>query len=450
MPVWPDDNSESKRLYERGCKVFPGGITRIVPWMEPFPVYTKFGRGAYVTDVDGTERLDLLNNFASLIHGHAHPKVIEAVSKQLVLGTAYTNPTEAEIVLAEMICDRVESAELIRFSNSGSEAVMSAIKAARAVTGRPAIVKVEGGYHGSYDYAEVSLDTPKEKWATPPRSVGYATGVPERLLDDVFVVPFNDPVMAERIVRNHRDRIGAILLDAAPSYLGFTPISKEFAAKMRALATAQSTPLASKIGAVMILDEVITFRLDSGGAQRKFGISPDLTVLGKIIGGGFPVGAGAGSRDVMKVFDHRFGKPAVPWSGTFTANPMTMTAGRATLELLTPDLIDHLNALGDRVRAGLNKAFASAGYPGQATGVGSMFKLIAHDRPVYDYRSQKHTDAEAAALIELQRLLVKKGFHISGLGMGFLSTVMHAQEIDRFCEAVADCLRILHPSTTRK
>jgi glutamate-1-semialdehyde 2,1-aminomutase len=201
--------------------------------------------------------------------------------------------------------------------------------------------------------------------------------------------------------------------------------------------------LATEIGAVMILDEVITFRLDHGGAQKKFGIEPDLTVLGKIIGGGFPVGAVVGSAEVMKVFDHRAGKPLVPWSGTFTANPMTMTAGRVTLEILDADLVAYLNGLGDRVREGLTRAFASSGYPGQVTGVGSMFKIMAHQRPVFDFRSQKHSPAEAAAIAELQRMLVLKGFHISGVGMGFLSTAMVPEEIDRFCEATEECLREL-------
>ena len=435
MPTWPDDDCESRKLYERGLKVYPGGITRIVPWLEPFPVYTRSGKGAYVTDVDGVSRLDLLNNFASLIHGHAHPRIIEAASRQLALGTAFTNPTEAEILLAELLCDRIDTAEQVRYSNSGSEAVMSGIKAARAVTGRPAIVKVEGGYHGSYDYAEVSLDTPKDQWANPPRSVGYAAGVPERLLQDVLVIPFNDPATARQIVRANRDRIAAILLDAAPSYLGFTPVSQEFADTLRELAT--------EIGAVFILDEVITFRLDHGGAQKRFNIKPDLTVLGKIIGGGFPVGALVGSREVMKVFDHRAGKPLVPWSGTFSANPMSMVAGRVTLEMLDPAQVGYLNQLGDRVRAGLTSAFAASGYPGQVTGVGSMFKVIGHQRPVFDYRSQKHTDAEAADIVELQRLLVLKGFHISGAGMGFLSTAMVPGDIDSFCAATEECLRDL-------
>ncbi len=158
MPAWPHSESRSKALYERAAEVMPGGITRIQPWQDPFPVYARRGEGAYVVDMDGTRRLDLLNNFASLIHGHAHPAIVEATTKRIALGTAFTLPTEPEVELAETICGRVDGFEWIRFSNSGSEAVMCAIKAARALTGRSKIVKVEGAYHGAYDYAEVSLE----------------------------------------------------------------------------------------------------------------------------------------------------------------------------------------------------------------------------------------------------------------------------------------------------
>ena len=435
MINWPDNDSRSRQLYDRALNVMPGGITRIVPWQEPFPVYADSGSGAYVRDVDGAGRMDFLNNFASLIHGHAHPAIVEAVISQVGLGTVFAMPTEAEVKLAELLCERIGTAEWVRFSNSGSEAVMCAIKAARALTGRPAIVKIEGGYHGSYDYAEVSLAPPRESWELPPRSVGYSAGVPGSVLDDVLVVPFNDSNAAEQVIRRYKDRIAALLLDATPSQFGFLPISADFAARMRALAT--------EIGAMMILDEVISLRLHRGGGQEFFSIKPDLTVMGKIIGGGFPIGAVAGPREVMKVFDHRTGKPPVPWSGTFTANPVSMTAGLVSMELLTADLIDHINQLGDQVRHGLTEAFRSAGYPGQVTGVGSLFKLHAHDRPIHDYRSQLHTDAENQTLLKLQKQLVNKGYHVSGTGMGFISTVMTSREIGRFCSVVEECLRLL-------
>lgn len=200
MPAWPHSESRSKALYDRAAEVMPGGITRIQPWQDPFPVYAGRGEGAYVVDVDGTRRLDLLNNFASLIHGHAHPAIVEAATKRIALGTAFTLPTEPEVELAETICGRVPGSEWIQFSNSGSEAVMCAIKAARALTGRSKIVKVEGAYHGAYDYAEVSLDPDPQNWGNEPRSVGFSAGVPKGVTEDVVVIPYNDVEASERIV----------------------------------------------------------------------------------------------------------------------------------------------------------------------------------------------------------------------------------------------------------
>jgi glutamate-1-semialdehyde 2,1-aminomutase len=431
MPAWPDSDSISSLLYERASKVFPGGITRTLPWQEPFPVYAARGEGAYVVDVDGTRRLDLLNNFASLIHGHAQPEVVKAVQKQVAFGTAFTLPTEAEVALAETICERVDSFEWVRFCNSGSEAVMSAIKAARALTGRSKIAKVEGAYHGSYDYAEVSLDSTPENWGNEPRSVGYAKGTPKGVTDDVIIIPFNDVEVAERIIRANRETLAAVLIDACPSYLGFVQISKPFVEMIERVTR--------EIGAIFILDEVISFRVHRGGAQTLFGIQPDLTVLAKIIGGGFPVGAVAGPRKFMRVYDHREGKPALPWSGTFTANPVTMTAGRVTLDLLNQSEIDRLDALGERLRQGVTKAFADANFPGQVTGLSSMFTLFGHRRPVVDYRSAFSTKAEAKKIELLQGALTLKGYHIARIGKGFLSTPMTEAEIDGFIDAVAEC-----------
>lgn len=432
MPSWPDPLSRSKALYDRAAEVMPGGITRIQPWQDPFPVYAGRGEGAYVVDVDGTRRLDLLNNFASLIHGHAHPAIVEAVTERVALGTAFTLPTEPEVDLAETICRRVDHFEWIRFSNSGSEAVMCAIKAARALTGRPKIVKVEGGYHGAYDYAEVSLDPDPQSWGNDPRSIGFSAGVPRGVTEDVVVIPYNDADAAERIVMNARDELAAILLDVAPSYLGFTPISPEFARAMQALAR--------RIGALLILDEVISFRMHEGGAQTLYGISPDLTTMAKIIGGGFPVGAIAGPREVMRVFDHRQGKPLLPWSGTFTANPVSMVAGKVSLDLLSQAAIDRIDALGARLRAGVAAAYRARGFPGQVTGVSSMFRLHGHSRPISDYRSYYHTPVENRRVEALQRALLDESYHVSGKGMGFVSTIMTEDDIDGFVAAAGRSL----------
>jgi glutamate-1-semialdehyde 2,1-aminomutase len=428
MPNWPSPESASKQLYDRAVRVMPGGITRIQPWQDPFPVYADYGAGAYVVDVDGTRRVDFLNNFASLILGHAPPAVVEAVQKRVGRGSAFTLPTAPEVDLAECITSRAQRLEQIRFSNSGSEAVMCAIKAARALTGRPALVKIEGAYHGSYDYAEVSLDSSPPNWGQDPRSVGYSQGVPAGVLDDVIVVPFNDVGAAERIIRANRHRIAGILLDATPGYLGLISISPEFAAMGRRLA--------DEIGALLILDEVISFRIHRGGAQTRYGIKPDLTVLGKIIGGGYPVGAVAGPAEFMRVFDHRNGKPLLPWSGTFTANPVTMVAGKVTLDLLDQHAIDRIDDLGRRVREGLNSLFAKTRWPGQATGVGSMFRISGHQRRIIDHRSAYHDAAESKRVIDLQTALIGEGFLFSSKGFGFLSTPMAEAEIDAFIAGV--------------
>lgn len=441
MPDWPSNKSESKALYDRALRVFPGGITRIQPWQDPFPVYAAYGEGAYVVDVDGTRRVDFLNNFASLIHGHAQRRVVEAVQTRVAKGTAFTLPTREEVELAETIASRAEGLAQIRFSNSGSEAVMCALKAARALTGRPAIVKCEGAYHGSYDFAEVSLDSSPSEWGDLPASVGYSRGVPAGVLADVIVIPFNAPATAETIIRANRHRIAAILIDPSPAYIGLISISPEFASMARRVA--------DEIGALLILDEVISFRVHSGGAQTLFGIRPDLTVLGKIIGGGFPVGAVAGPAEIMRVFDHRKGKPLLPWSGTFTANPVTMVAGKVTLDLLDQSSVDRINDLGELLRSGISTVFSESGWPGQVTGFASMFRVLGHRRVVTDYRSCYHDASESQRVQDLQAELLMEGFHLSSKGMGFVSTAMGEKEIHALIEAtrraVSRLARQMHP-----
>lgn len=428
--TWPDRDSRSFALYDRALSVMPGGITRITPWQEPYPVYARSGAGCRITDVDGAVYVDFINNFASLIHGHAHPAIVAPVTKQLALGTAFTMPTESEVLLAELLCQRVASFERVRFCNSGSEAVMMALKAARSYTRRPKIAKIEGAYHGMYDYAEVSLDPTPREWGNDPKPVGYARGTPQGVLDDVVVIPFNQPQAAARILDAHGPELAAVLLDVMPTHVGTVAATREFLAAV--------VDAARRHGALVVLDEVISFRLGYSGAQAIFGLSPDLTVLAKIIGGGFPVGAVAGKADIMAVFDHRAGKPLMPSSGTFTANPVTMTAGLASMELLTPEAFAGLDALGERARSAMARAIAASGYPAQVTGMGSIFQLHLHRRPISDYRSALPEPSEAAALRRLQQRVLRRGYLISTSGGGFLSTVTPASVIDDFASVLGE------------
>ncbi len=432
-PIWPDRNSRSAELYERARKVLPGGISRLQTLVDPFPIYAGRGEGATIVDVDGTHRLDMMNNFASLIHGHARSEVIDAATRAARHGSCFAMPTEAEIALAELLCDRVKSVEKVRFCNSGTEAVMLALKAARAHTGRARIAKIEGAYHGMYDYAEVSLDSSPENWGNDPNSVRFTAGSPRAVLDDTVVFPHNNTEAAERILRDAGESLAAILIDPAPGVFGMIPMTPEFVSMIQRVAR--------DIGASIIIDEVIALRLGYHGAQAKFGIEPDYTTFAKIIGGGFPVGAVAGSETAMAVFSHAQGKPLNPSSGTFTANPVSMSAGLATMELMTPEAYAALDALGEHARMVAARAFQATGVKGQVTGVGGMFAIHLHERPITDYRSAYPVGNEAARGKALHLALLEAGFIMSPKLSAFLSTAMTTNDIDRFGAALETILR---------
>jgi len=426
MTAKPSSNSDA--LYERALKVLPGGNTRTTVFELPHPPYAAYGKGCRLYDVDGNEYLDFVNNYTSLIHGHAHPEVIAAVREQLEHGSAFPFPTESEIRLAELLCERVPGFDQVRYVNSGSEAVMTAIKAARAFTDRPKIAKCEGSYHGSYDFAEVSLDSAPETWGNAePKSVAYARGTPRSVLDEVVVIPFNKPDEAEAILRAHADSLAAVLIDPMPNRGGLIPATQDFLQMLRRVT--------EENGILLLFDEVITFRLGYAGAQGLFGVTPDLTALAKIIGGGFPAGAVAGRADVMTVFDPRHGKADLPHSGTFNANPITMIAGETTMRLLTPVEFERLERLGDRAREGMRDAFRETGVEGQVTGLGSLLRFHMTSAMLVDYRSALMTEAQKSALTQVLKSLRSDGVFLNDRGVAALSTPMTEDDIDTLVSA---------------
>ena len=422
----------SAELYQRACRVMPGGNTRTTLFVSPHPRYAARGSGCRIVDVDGVERIDAINNFTAMIHGYGHPDVTAAVMSQLALGTCFGMPTESEIALAELLVDRLPGVERIRFANSGTEAVMTAIKAARAFTGRPAIAKCEGAYHGTYDFAEVSEGTSPTNWGEidAPQSVPTSKGTPDGVLSDVVVVPFNDTLRAEAILRRNANRLAGILVDPMPNRAGLMPANPDFLNMLRRVA--------DDIGCLLILDEVITFRLGYTGAQGRFGVRPDLTCLGKIIGGGFPVGAIGGRADVMAVFDPSKGKPAVPHGGTFSANPMTMVAGLASMQALTLEAFVHLEILGARLQTGLSEVMESRQVGGQVTGLGSLRRIHFTRDSIHDYRSIYMDDKQAQYLKAMHRGMMDAGVLIAPTGLMALSTVMSTADIDQIIDAF-DC-----------
>jgi glutamate-1-semialdehyde 2,1-aminomutase len=434
---WAEPSSKSAELFARAQGVLPGGNSRTTVYMAPYPPYAAAGEGCWITDVEGDRRLDCLNNYTALIHGHAHPTIVEAATRRLAQGASFPLPTPEEVDLAALLCERLPSAERVRFTNSGSEAVMIALKGARAFTGRPKIAKFEGAYHGSYDYAEVSLASTPETWGSlaAPASTAYSRGTPPAVLEDVVVLPFNHAGHAVARIEREAGHLAAVLVDPVPNRVGLIPARTEFLQALREMTRAH--------GIVLIFDEVISFRVGYHGAQGALGVTPDMTTLGKIIGGGFPVGAVAGRADVMSVFDPtRGGPPAAPHGGTFNANPVTMAAGLTAMRLLTPGAYARLADLGAKLRASLEDCFRQAGVPGRVTGLGSLFRLHPMDRELTDYRSTRATPAEAERLVRLVRRLMEHGVLVSVTGLGCLSTPMGDAELEGLVETFAAVLEM--------
>lgn len=435
--MFPDAASQSAKLFERARRVMPGGNTRHMITFAPYLIFAEQGSGCRVTDVDGNSYIDWVNNFSGQIHGHAAPFIVDAVTRQLSKLTSCILPTETEIDLAEIIVDRIHGIERIRFANSGTEAVMVAIKGARAHTGRTMIAKCEGGYHGQYDLVETSFLPTPENWGPLERPVAtpFAKGTPQCLLDNVVVIPFNEPEIAVALLEEHAADLAAVIVDPIPARLGFTTAERPFLDALRDFCT--------RNGSVLIFDEVFCNRVGYHGAQGKVGVTPDMTVLGKIIGGGLPVGAVGGKASVMSVFDNLAGPLAVSHSGTYTANPMTMAAGIASMNALTPAAFARLGEQGDRLRQGLNDAINGLGLRMRANGLRSMTSLQFFASPIRSYR-EFHLQSGAGyiqRMAVLHRHMLNQGILMATRGMMIGSTPMTDADIDETIERTGAALK---------
>jgi len=375
-------------------------------------------------DIDGNARLDFYNNATSLILGHAHPQVTAALIAQAEKGTAYANPTQSEVTLASLLTQRIPSVERLRFTNSGTEGVALAIQAARAYTGKPKIAKVEGAYHGTSDAVSISVSTDLSRAgaADAPQPVPSSGGVTAHTLADVVILPFNNPAAARRIIAQHQDDLAAVILEPALAGIGYVPADTEFLEAVREACDGEHT--------LLIYDEVQTFRMSPGGMQEAVGIIPDMTCLGKIIGGGLAVGAMGGRADVMTVFDATHGSPVIPHGGTFNANPMTMQAGLATMRQLTPEVYDRINEHGTTLRHQLDEIARHYRAPLSVTGTASFFGLQCTDQPIRDYRSAQGQDPVLRQKLFLHFL--NHGIYIANKNVGNVSAIMGRDELERF------------------
>jgi glutamate-1-semialdehyde 2,1-aminomutase len=403
-------------LITRLGRSIPGANTRTLAYFPPYPLAISHGSGCRIWDVDGNEFVDLLNNYTATVHGHAVPAINEAMTRQAALGTVFPAPAEAQAELAERIVDRVASVEKVRFANSGTEAVMMAVRAARAFTGRAKIIKAEGGYHGMWEQVPVS-------WPQDDLP-GRRTATPEGVRELVRLVDYNNVAGLEAAMDGEGESVAAIILEPVTGTGVLTGEPDYFAAARR---------LADEHGALLICDEVITLRLSTGGYQEVLGVRPDLTTMGKIIGGGLPVGAFGGREDVMSVFDPRL-PDHLHHSGTFNGNLMTMAAGRVALDLLTQDEIQRLNALGERLTNGLRQLFAQKEELGAVVlNCGSLVHLNFETQGEVRTYSDLNLDSPVMAAFHLAAL--DEGVYFAPRCFMNTSTAMDEQVIDDVLEA---------------
>lgn len=425
---------KSEVSFSRALLVFPDGTSRVTIERDPVPLYIERGTGSHLFDVDGRRFLDLNCNFTTLIHGHAFPPVVEALYHQLQRGSCFANPTESEIELAELLCGRIPQVDRIRFVNTGTEAVLFAIKAARAYTGRSKIAKIEGAYHGAYDWAEVSLAATPGNWGDPttPQSTALYRGAPTSVLDEVVVLRFNDAEGVRRLLSLHAHELAAVVLDPMPSRAGLIEPKPEF------IAAVQQT--AQDGGILVIADEILNLRQSFQGASARYGLVPDLVTMGKIIGGSLPIGAIGGRKDVMKVFDGSAGRPPLPQGGTFSANPLSMAAGVAAMRNLDHAAFVHLETLGNIVRGGIARAIASRSAPLSVTGAASLFRIHPIPHAPNDYREAYPAPTGATLMKQLTRFFTDNGIILPHGAAASISTPMRRDDAEFIIDVFAHFL----------
>ena len=421
----------SRTLFEEGKRFLPGADTRSSVFWSPYPVTLVRGQGCRVWDADGMERVDFVNNMTSLVLGHAHPEVVSALQEQAAAGTAFAAPTESQVCLARILCQRIPSVDLVRFSNSGTEATMNCIRAARALTGRTMIAKAEGGYHGTHDAVSISVSPALDEGGDQqrPSPVPVFPGMPRDAVREAVIIPFNDVEATREILQERRRELAAVIVEPVMGAAGMIAAEQEYLTMLRDVT--QDNDI------VLIFDEVISLRLAPGGAQEYYGVMPDLTAMGKIVGGGLPVGAFGGRQEIMELFDPTHG-PRVSHAGTFQGNPMTMVAGAVTMEALTPQVYARLADVTERLKVGVRSICAEFNLPVQVTGLGSLFGIHFTDKPVRTYRDAAPLDKALQHRIFLG--LMNEGVFATSRFIGCLSTPMGEWEVDAYLDALRKVL----------
>jgi glutamate-1-semialdehyde 2,1-aminomutase len=423
-------DNKSKALFSQAQHLIPGGVNSPVRACRSVGLEPRFiqrADGCHISDVDGNEFIDYVGSWGPMILGHRHPQVIQALEGVLLLGTSFGAPTELEIRLAQMVVDAVPSIEMVRMVNSGTEATMSAIRLARGVTGRDMIIKFDGCYHGHADTLLVDAGS-----GVATLAIAGSPGVPQSFIENTLSLPYNDIEIIEKVMGTRGDSIAAIIVEPVAGNMGLVAPAEGFLAALRRLC--------DQYGSILIFDEVMTgFRVALGGAQPLYGISADLSCFGKIIGGGLPVGAYGGRRDLMRQVAPQ---GPVYQAGTLSGNPLAMAAGIATLtEIGRPGFYDTLDNLSERLLSGLKLVAVQAGIDVAADRVGSMMGLFFTKGPVRNFKEAKGSDLKRFS--DFYQGMLHQGIYLapSQFEVMFVSAAHDVQSIDRTIAAAADVFR---------
>lgn len=442
LEQYKKNTTESATLFKKAKKVIPGGVTANIKYIDPHPIVMERAKGSRLYDVDNNEYIDYLLSYGALIHGHGHPHVTEAVMNQMKEAgtTIFGTPHRLEPLMAEKLISLYPGIERVRFTNSGLEATLLAIRTAAAYSGKSKIAKFEGHYHGGYDQVLISVNPNEQEAgdAKQPTPTPESSGLPQHYLDNTIIMPFNDLEATERLLRQHLDELSCLIME--PIQGGFIPADSEFIAEVR--------KLTEELGIVLIFDEVKTgFRLGLGGAQEIYGVKPDLTALGKVLGGGFPVGAIGGKKEMMEVLapdqakdvltagaENADKKQALFHSGTYNGHPTVLAAGLATIELLEHgDTMKELFSRTRVLRKHLEDLYKSYDIPMQTVGEGSIFNIVLSDAPIINYRDLSTANTTLRKEIDFE--LLNLGIYTKPLNRYSMSTAHTKEDISLTIEA---------------
>lgn len=425
-------NDRSNELFARAQRVIPGGVNspvRAFKSVRRNPLFIRRAAGSKIYDADGNEYLDFVGSWGPMLLGHSHPAVKEAILQAVQDGTSYGAPTEKEILLAELICDMMPSIEMARLVNSGTEATMSAVRLARAFTGRDKIIKIEGCYHGHGDSFLIKAGSGATTLGEP-NSPGVTRGVSQETL----IAPFNDAAAIRALFEAHPAQIAALILEPIPANMGVILPQNGYLQELRAITTQH--------GSLLIFDEVISgFRVAQGGAQAHYGVAPDLTTLGKIIGGGLPIGAYGGRRDIMRLISP---SGAVYQAGTLSGNPVAVSAGIATLQIIKREnVIEQVNRKAARFVQQLQAVLDDAPAPTRLNAIASMHTLFFQAGAVNNYQDALRSDT--ARFAAFFNAMLEQGMYLapSQFEAAFISLAHTDEELERTCEAVKAALNTL-------